>query len=139
MGQKKGGIRGSQPLYKVKPEYNVYVKMCDGVRVCVDIYRPDNEGKFPALLGMSAYGKRAQVRLWDKTIVREAGDPDYLVPRGYVHVVADVRGSGKSEGKLLCIRSQTEQEDGYNLVEWIAQQPWCDGTSGSTENEKDLI
>jgi predicted acyl esterase len=75
MGQKKEGMRGSQRLYKVKPEYNVYVKMRDGVRVCVDIYRPDNECKFPALLGMSAYGKRAQVRLWDKTIVGEAGDP----------------------------------------------------------------
>jgi len=121
---------GSQPVYTVKREYDNHVTMRDGVRLCVDVYRPDTDGRFPALLGMSPYGKTAQVRLWDKTIVGEAGDPDYVVPRGYVHVVADVRGSGKSEGELYCIHSRTEQEDGYDLVEWIARQPWCDGNVG---------
>jgi predicted acyl esterase len=121
---------GSQPIHEVRTEYDVYVKMRDGTRVCIDLYRPDAEGKFPALLGMSAYGKRVQVRLWDKTIVGEAGDPDYIVPRGYAHIVADVRGSGKSEGEFLSVHSKKEQEDGYDLIEWIAKQPWCDGNVG---------
>jgi len=121
---------GSQPIYKIKAEYDIYVRMRDGVHLCVDVYRPDAEGKFPALLGMSPFGKRVQTRVYDRSIVAEGGDPTYLVPRGYVHVLADVRGSGKSEGEFRCFHSEQEQEDGYELVEWIAQQPWCDGNVG---------
>jgi len=130
MGEQEEKKVGSQPIYQIKSEYDVYVKMRDGVRLCVDVYRPAAEGRFPALLGMSAFGKTIQVRHWDKSINAEAGDPNYLVPRGYAHVVADVRGSCQSEGELHCIHSKQEQEDGYDLVEWIAQQPWCDGNVG---------
>jgi uncharacterized protein len=130
MGQQKIERAGSQPAYRVKVERDVYVTMRDGVRVCVDIYRPDDEGKFPGLLGMGPYGKTTQVRLHDPSIVGEAGDPDYIVPRGYAHIVADIRGGGKSEGEMRCFHSRQEQEDGYDLVEWIAQQSWCDGNVG---------
>ena len=51
---------GSKPVYKIKAEKNVYVPMRDGVRLAVDIYRLDAEGKFPALLAMSPYGKELQ-------------------------------------------------------------------------------
>jgi len=130
MAQQKKQRLGSQPIYKIKTESDLYVKMRDGVSLCVDVYRPAADGKFPALLGMSAFGKIIQVRHWDKTINAEAGDPDYIVPRGYAHVVADVRGSCQSEGELQCIHSKQEQEDGYDLIEWVAQQPWCDGNVG---------
>lgn len=130
MDQQKKGKAGSQPIYRVKVERDVYIKMRDGVPLCVDIYRPDAEGKFPGLLAMGPYGKTTQVRLYDPSIVAEAGDPDYFVSRGYAHVVADIRGTGKSEGEMRCFHSQQEQEDGYDLVEWIAQQPWCDGNIG---------
>src|SRR5512142_201858 len=94
--------QGSQPTYKIKAERNIRVAMSDGVHLAVDVYRPDGEGKFPALLGMSAYGKDLQVlplktqskgtgsQLWDGPI--EAGDPEYIVPRGYIHVIGDFRG-----------------------------------------------
>jgi putative CocE/NonD family hydrolase len=51
------------------------------------------------------------------------------VSRGYVHVIADSRGTGYSEGKYDICQIK-EQEDGYDLVEWIAQQPWCNGNVG---------
>ena len=130
MRQQEKGKVGSQPIYKVKVERDVWVTMRDGVRLCVDIYRPDDDGKFPGLLGMCPYGKTTQVRMYDPWIIAEAGDPDYIVPRGYVHVVADIRGGGKSEGEMRCFHSKQEQEDGYDLVEWIAQQPWCNGNVG---------
>jgi predicted acyl esterase len=41
----------------MKVEKNIHVKMRDGVRVACDIYRPDAEGEFPAVFGMSPYGK----------------------------------------------------------------------------------
>ena len=127
--------KGSQPEYKVKADYNVYAEMRDGVRLACDIYRPDKDGRFPALLAMSPYGKEVQAQKIppkgfnpDYACV-EAGNTEYLVSRGYVHVIADVRGSGHSEGKYdVC--SREEQEDGYDLVEWLAEQPWCDGNVG---------
>lgn len=120
-------------------EKDVFAKMRDGVRLAVDIYRPDAPGRFPALLAMSPYTKEIQSLV--ETLPRglgmnaefamvEAGDSEYLVRSGYVHVIADVRGTGKSEGEYFNWISEKEQEDGYDLVEWIAQQPWCDGNIG---------
>ena len=132
-------VKGSQPIYKIKTDKNVFVTMRDGVRIALDVHRPDAEGKFPALLGMSAYGKDLQVlplktqskgtgsQLWDGPI--EAGDPQYIVPRGYAHVIGDFRGSGDSEGELMQGDPQ-QARDGYEVVEWIARQPWCDGNVG---------
>jgi len=117
--------------------------MRDGVRLATDIYRPDDNGKFPALLAYSPYGKELQALvltfppqarpspLWDGCI--EAGDTNYIVPRGYAHIIADTRGSGKSEGECCGIYGTGggyEGKDCYDLIEWIAEQSWCDGNVG---------
>jgi putative CocE/NonD family hydrolase len=130
--------QGSQPKYRVLEQKNVMVSMRDGIRLASDIYRPDTRGKFPALLAMCPYSKDVQAApippqprrtaLWNGGL--EAGNSEYLVSRGYVHVVVDVRGTGKSEGEWLNLYSRKEQEDGYDLVEWIARQDWCDGNVG---------
>ena len=97
---------GSQPVYKVREEKNVYAEMRDGIRIACDIYRPDADGKFPALLGMCPYTKEKQsLKVTPKPFNaeyagNEKGDSDYLVSRGYVHVVADCRGTGGSEGQV---------------------------------------
>jgi len=129
----------SQPKYGVIEEKDVYVPMRDGVRVAVDIYRPDANAKFPALLALSPYGKEIQALqlppqpldksvLWDGVI--EAGDTEYLVSRGYAHVIGDLRGTGYSEGEFVGMHSKKEGEDGHDIIEWLAQQPWCDGNVG---------
>ncbi|MBW2610486.1 MAG: CocE/NonD family hydrolase [Deltaproteobacteria bacterium] len=111
----------------------------DGARLCTDIFRPDAEGeKFPALIAWAAYGKSVQslktpplrpdCLLFDHT--REAGDLEYFVPRGYVYVIPDPRGVGKSDGEFDGWFGPQEQEDVYDLIEWVAQQPWCDGQVG---------
>ena len=127
----------SQPRYRVRAERELRVTMRDGVKVAADLYLPDVKGRFPALLAMSPYGKyihRPEAPLLPLSMARgnggqEAGDSEYFVSRGYVHVVADVRGSGDSEGEY-CSYGMAEQQDGYDLVEWIASQPWCDGNVG---------
>lgn len=98
----------SQPKYQVKVGKDIDVTMRDGVRLAINIFRPDSTGEFPALLSMSPYGKEVQT-LPEPEIpynfsfhggsTVEAGKPDFWVPRGYIHVIADVRGSGTSEGK----------------------------------------
>jgi len=129
---------GSKPIYKIKVEKDVYVKMRDGVRLAVDIYRPDAPGNFPALLSMHPYCKdieelnlpRPVKGLIIEFVIVEAGDHEFWASRGYTHVIADVRGTGKSEGEFCNLISEIEQQDGYDLVEWIAQQPWCNGNVG---------
>ena len=53
-------VQGSKPVYQVKLEKDVCVPMRDGVRLSVDIFRPDAEGKFPALLAYGQYGKELE-------------------------------------------------------------------------------
>src|SRR4030042_132490 len=60
----------------------------------------------------------------------EAGNTRQIVGRGYIHVVADIRGCGDSEGEAAGVFDLHEAQDGYDLVEWIARQPWCDGNVG---------
>ena len=62
--------------------------------------------------------------------MRETNDIDWFVSRGYVYVHADARGAGKSvEGRWEFV-GVDEQLDHYDLVEWIAAQPWCTGKVG---------
>jgi len=127
----------SQPKYKVKAKKDLTVPTRDGVRLAADIYYPDAEGKFPALVGLSPYGKDVQklpiadfptdTKLMNGGI--ESGDTDYFVSRGYVHVLADCIGTGDSEGAYR-VFTQREFESGYDLIEWVARQPWCNGSVG---------
>jgi predicted acyl esterase len=117
-------------------ERDVYVAMRDGVRICIDVYRPKSVEPVPALLAFAIYNKDIQgpaaadalppqpawSPLW--TGPQEAGDTRFFVSRGYAHVIGMPRGVGKSEGGGL------REFDSYDLIEWIAEQPWCDGNIG---------
>ena len=128
-------LAGSQPTYGMLVEENVYVTARDGVRLAIDVYRPDAPGKFPALLAMSPYGKTAQTfetppQPFGKSVFEasvESGDPKFYVTRGYVYVIGDLRGTGDSEGEYEGVFSKHEGQDGADIVEWLAEQPWCDG------------
>jgi predicted acyl esterase len=117
-------------------EKDVAVSMRDGVDLSIDIYRPDTAEKLPALLAFSIYNKDLQgpdvakalppqpawSSLWAGLL--EAGDTKFFVSRGYIHVIGSPRGVGKSDG------GGSRLWDSYDLIEWIAQQPWCDGNVG---------
>ena len=128
----------SQPIYNVIKE-TVMIPARDGVGLAVDIYRPDAEGKFPCLLATSPYGKDAQVfetppQPFGKSIFEascESGNPWYYAKRGYAFAIADIRGSGDSEGYYDGMMSYKECfDDPYDMCEWLAKQPWCDGGVG---------
>lgn len=86
---------GSKPIYKMKPEKDIYVKMRDGIRSAVDIYRPDAKGKFPALLSMSPYSKDVQMLELPRGYGMnyewaniEAGDTEFWVSRGSLVIIS---------------------------------------------------
>jgi len=145
-----GGPQSPPPRYDRTPSYDkmkrdrdVMVPMRDGVRLCVDIYRPDAEGKFPALLSIAPHNKELQTPeacensgpqpAWSPFWMgaQEAGDSKFFVSRGYVHVIGNPRGVGKSEdGGSAQLDSLGNPADIYDLIEWMAQQLWCDGNIG---------
>ena len=58
----------------------------------------------------------------------EAGNYMFTVPRGYIHVIPEPRGIGNSEGDSRY--SEWIPDDIYDIIEWIAIQPWCTGKVG---------
>jgi predicted acyl esterase len=115
----------------IKLDANVYVTMRDYVMIAVDIYRPEKDGRYPVILSMSPYIKELQQ--WSPLLTHsiEAGNTPFFVSKGYVHVIAQIRGTGLSQGQYNFF-SIKEHQDGYDLVEWIAQQPWSNGNVGMT-------
>ena len=118
----------SEPQYRRRRENNVAVAMRDGTRLLADVHRPDGQGRFPALLAASPYPRQMQDFGAPAGFI-EAGVTDFWVPRGYAHVIANVRGTCGSEGTFGFADAQ-ERRDMYDLVEWVAAQPWCDGNVG---------
>src|ERR1700741_1512080 len=100
---------------------DVTVPMRDGVLLRADLLLPSPEGKFPALVSRTPYGKHFALKEY-KTFEK-------AVARGYAVVVQDVRGRYASDGKF--VPYQNEGRDGYDTIEWTAKQPWCDGNVGT--------
>ena len=133
----------------MKIDWDVPIAMDDGLVLRADIFRPDGDGKYPALLSYGPYGKGLAFQEGYKTaweimarenpdVLRgssnryqnwEVVDPEKWVPDGYVCIRVDSRGAGRSPG-YLCHNNARETEDISNCVEWAAKQPWCSGKVG---------
>ena len=118
----------SQPTHAMAHDDDVAVTMRDGVMLIADVHRPAEPGKYPALVAASPYPRQIQ-NLGAPAGFIEAGATDFFVPRGYVHVIANCRGTSGSGGTFGFFDGQ-ERRDMYDLVEWVAQQPWSDGSVG---------
>ena len=104
---------------------NVMIPTQDGLNLATDIYRPlqgDSlaEQPLPVLLQRTPYNKSAPAR------VEEAA---FFAANGYITAVQDCRGRYASEGGFT--KYLDEGRDGYDTVEWLAQQPWCNGKVGT--------
>ena len=109
------------PYGVVQVEENLMIPMRDGVRLATDIYRPSRVGapvdeKLPVLLQRTPY---------DKTGTRIVEAAKFFAQNGYVVILQDHRGRYASEGEFT--KYIGEGQDGYDTIEWIARQPWCDG------------
>lgn len=104
----------------VVSEFDVDMPMRDGTLLRGNVFRPDAPGRWPGLLLRTPYGK-------------SQGGFDRFVRAGYAVVSQDVRGRNASDGTFVVFTetSHTEAEDGYDSVEWLAAQPWCDGNVGT--------
>jgi uncharacterized protein len=96
---------------------DVPVPMRDGVALGADVYLPSGSGPFPVLLTITPYGKSGTGR--------GAGAQ---LERGYAVVAVDSRGLRASKGKWEPYIH--EAQDGFDVQEWVAKQPWSNGRIG---------
>ncbi len=113
----------SAPSYEALVERDVMMPLRDGVRLATDVYLPAVNGErvageFPVVLTRTPY---------DKANLAATGR--YYAERGYVAAMQDVRGRYASEGEFYPFAR--EAPDGYDTVEWLAAQPWCNGKVGT--------
>lgn len=107
---------------------DVRIPMRDGVSLAADLYVPD-EPTGPDGLPTAARPVVMDYLPYRKDEVDPAAMRHYReLPRhGYVVARVDIRGTGGSGGHTTDEYLPIEQRDGYDAIEWMASQPWCDG------------
>jgi putative CocE/NonD family hydrolase len=112
------------PVYAVFTAVNIPIKMADGVILRANLLYPADPatgvpapGPFPVLLAQTPYGKTL------------AGPNPYLVQRGYIEAIVDVRGTGASRGQWGLLDPE-QIRDAVSLVHWAAQVPHATGRVG---------
>ena len=118
LAQRPDARNYSTAQYQVVETRSIMVTMRDGVRVSVDLYRPAAPGPQAGILYITPYdnaGIRARAR--------------WFAERGFAVIAADSRGRFDSEGDWDPF-TPNHKTDGYDLVEWIAKQPWSNGRVG---------
>ncbi|SEO41329.1 hypothetical protein SAMN04490248_1055 [Salinihabitans flavidus] len=102
------------------------IPMPDGTRLAARIWMPEGAETqpVPAILEYIPYRKN------DKTLERDHARAPWLAARGYAYVRVDLRGTGESEGVMTDEYTETELQDGCDVIAWIADQAWCEGGVG---------
>lgn len=123
----------SKPEYKGVKVSSHYVPVSDGAKLAVDVYLPSDGpacDAFPVILEYTPY-QRATIDPATGKIDDAMDSPEYklYVSHGYAFVRADMRGTGASTRWMLDFMPRLG-DDGKELVDWIAAQPWCDGNVG---------
>ncbi|MDG3015781.1 CocE/NonD family hydrolase [Speluncibacter jeojiensis] len=163
--------RGPQKYPGMHIDWDVPIRMSDGVVLKANVYRPaDASGrpvdvKTPVIVNMTPYTKLvsaiasaalnqpplAQPAIDIANAINLSGTPvsglgdlikavsggglrtftvdPKLIESGYTQVVADVRGTGFSQGTWQVLQGR-EQQDTVETVDWAAEQPWSDGKVG---------
>lgn len=137
----------TDPPADLEVERDLAVATRDGTVLRINVFRDADAGGRPVVLSIHPYGKddlpqrrgdkwtfSAQYRAlrqprpvtFSALTGWEAPDPAWWTAQGFVVVNADSRGCGHSDGTGSLL-SRQEAQDTYDLVQWLAGQPWCDG------------
>ena len=119
----------SQPDHGVEVRLDVRLPVRDGLELSANLWLPvprtdHADETFGVILEMIPYGKDS----WRRNSDTARGE--WLAARGFALCRLDVRGTGSSPGIALDEYTEAETDDGYDAVEWLAAQPWCNGNVG---------
>ena len=130
-------------------DWDVPIKVDDGLVLRADVYRPDADARYPVILTYGPYAKGLSFQegypsAWQRMVAEhpdvaygssnlyqswEVVDPEKWVPESYVCVRVDSRGAGRSPG-FVDPFSPRETKDFYQCIEWAGVQPWSNGKVG---------
>ncbi|MGZ5080180.1 MAG: CocE/NonD family hydrolase [Usitatibacter sp.] len=131
-------------------DWDVPIRMDDGVVLRADVFRPDEPGgRYPVILTYGPYAKGLAFQdgypsAWQRMVAEhpdvaygssneyqcwEVVDPEKWVPEGYAVVRVDSRGAGRSPGRVDPF-SPRETRDFHDCIEWAGVQPWSSGKVG---------
>jgi predicted acyl esterase len=130
-------------------DWDVPIRMDDGLTLRADVFRPPRAGRYPVLLSYGPYAKGLAFQdgypsAWQRMVAEhpdvahgssnlyqswEVVDPEKWVPHGYACVRVDSRGAGRSPG-FIDPFSPRETRDLYHCIEWAGVQPWSSGKVG---------
>jgi predicted acyl esterase len=133
----------------LRVDWDAPIAMDDGIVLRADVFRPDDDGRYPVIVSYGPYAKGLEFKEGYKgnwaRLVRAAPnvlegssnryqnwelvDPEKWVPDGYAVVRVDSRGAGRSPGVLDCW-SPREAQDFYACIEWAGTQAWSNGRVG---------
>jgi uncharacterized protein len=95
--------------------WNQKIPLRDGVQLSATVYTPHGQkAPAPCIFTLTPYIGQSY---HDRGI--------YFAAHGYPFLTVDVRGRGNSEGQYDPLLQ--EAHDGYDVVEWLAKQPYCNG------------
>ncbi|MDJ1434388.1 CocE/NonD family hydrolase [Halostagnicola sp. A-GB9-2] len=142
----------------ISKETDVPIPMRDGLELAGNVYRPEEPGEefgevpgeYPVIMEFTGWGKdiywgQAQELFgeqwpgtgvgyepWSPPVAHsctfESENPNFWVPHGYVNIVVDGRGFGRSPGEFAGFEAWGR--DMYDAIEWAARQPWSNGKVG---------
>jgi len=144
MGEFKSDVRDGMRI-----DWDVPIEMDDGNVLRADVFRPVEDGSYPAIVSYGPYGKWLHFEdrfdeQWrrmcekhpdvpagstNKYQVWELADPEKWVPDGYVCMRVDSRGAGRSPG-LMDMWSPREARDFHDCINWAGVQEWSNGKVG---------
>src|SRR5947208_3305813 len=108
----------SQPPADYDLRWGVKIPMQDKIELNATLYLPKTPDgslpKTPVIFTLTPY-------ISDTYHARGA----YFASHGYAFALVDVRGRGNSGGEFEPFAN--DPRDGYDVVEWLAKQPFCDG------------
>jgi predicted acyl esterase len=144
MASEKSEIRDGMRI-----DWDVPIRMDDGLVLRCDVFRPEKEGRYPVILSYGPYAKGLAFQdgypsAWQRMVAEhpdvaygstnryqnwEVVDPEKWVPEGYACVRVDSRGCGRSPGYVDHF-SPRETRDFHDCIEWAGVQPWSNGKVG---------
>ncbi len=144
MSQEKSDVRDGMRI-----DWDLPIRMNDGLVLRADVYRPIEDGRYPVILSYGPYAKGLAFQdgypnQWQRMATAhpdvtagstnayqnwEVVDPEKWVPDGYVCVRVDSRGCGRSPGYVDHF-SPRETSDFSHCIEWAGTRPWSNGKVG---------
>jgi putative CocE/NonD family hydrolase len=110
-------------LVLLKVKKNVCVPLADGTNLRADVFTPLGKGPWPVIVSAYPYQKDGLGAIFTM-------EAYYLLKAGYAVVMADLRGTGASDGVSQDPFDGLRGDDLYALVEWSANQKWSNGKVG---------